>query len=90
MRLARLAEKHGLTRFARRAFDALRGAPLATRGSSGRELDDVPPEITDFVATVARLGELSQRLAAGRGEYHATAGALATRLRRGRRPWLRV
>jgi len=89
MRLARLAEKHGLTRFARRAFDALRGAPRDSVPLAART-EDVPPEIADFVATVGRLGELSQRLAAGRGEYHAAAGALATRLRRGRRPWLRV
>jgi tetratricopeptide (TPR) repeat protein len=85
MRLARLAEKHGLTRSARRAFDALRGAPRDAVPFVPRT-DDVPPEVADFVAAVGQLSELPQRLAAGRGEFHTTAGALATRLRRGRRP----
>jgi tetratricopeptide (TPR) repeat protein len=89
MRLARLAEKHGMTRFARRAFDALRGAPRDPMPLAPRT-DDVPPEIAEFVAAVDGLSELSQRLAAGRGEFHTTAGALATRLRRGRRPLVRI
>ena len=85
MRLARLAERHGLTAAARRAFDALRGAPRDEAVIVPRT-DDVPAEVAAFVVAVGQLSDLSQRLAAGRGDFNVTAGTLATRLRRGRRP----
>jgi tetratricopeptide (TPR) repeat protein len=88
LRLARVAERHGLTASARRAFDALRGAPRDEATIVSRT-DDVPVECAEFVAAVAQLSDLPQRLAAGRGDFNATAGALATRLRRGRRPLIR-
>ena len=85
LRLARLAERHGLTAAARRAFDALRGTPRDEATIISRT-EHVPAEVAEFVMAVSQLSDLSQRLAAGRGDFSATAGALATRLRRGRRP----
>jgi len=51
------AEKHELTRCARRAFDALRGACCESEHLAART-DDVPPEIADFVAGGARAPRL--------------------------------
>jgi tetratricopeptide (TPR) repeat protein len=73
MRLARLAEKHGLTRCACRAFDALRGATRDS-GQLAMRSDDVPPEVAEFVAAVGRSGELSQRLALGRASVTERPG----------------
>jgi hypothetical protein len=82
VKLARLAEKHGMRYEAERAFESLRGT---RRVYLPVTLDVIPPEIEGLLHEVTRVSQLSYRLAPTRA-FSAPRGPLATQLRRGRRP----